>query len=151
MGHSEEDCWYVRNDAREVRVSGALTAIWGSGQLRGYGNLLRNRTAEQQAAAERDKLLERERAARADAERAHEAKETFLAAVSHELRTPLNAILGWAHLLSAGGLSQENARRAIQTIERNARVQAQLFDDLLDVSHILAGTLELDVRPLTLP
>ena len=94
MGRSEEDCWYVRNDAREVWVSGALTAIWGSGQLRGYGNLLRNRTAEKQAAAERDELLERERAARADAERAHETKETFLTAVSHELRTPLNA--SWA-------------------------------------------------------
>jgi PAS domain S-box-containing protein len=150
VGRSEEECWYVGKDAREVRVRGALTAIWGAGQLRGYGNFLRHRTAETQAAGERDELLDRERAARAEAERANETKEAFLTAVSHELRTPLNAILGWAHLLSAGGLSQENAGRAIQTIERNARAQAQLIDDLLDISHILAGNLELEVRPLTL-
>ncbi len=65
---------------------------------------MRNRTVEEQAAAERNELLHREHAARADAERANQAKNAFLTAVSHELRTPLNAILGWAHLLSAGHL-----------------------------------------------
>jgi CheY-like chemotaxis protein/nitrogen-specific signal transduction histidine kinase len=111
--------------------------------------MMRDRTAEQHAAAERRELLHREHAARADADRATQTRDAFLAAVSHELRTPLNAILGWAHLLSAGHLSQEKAAHAIQTIERNARAQAQLIDDLLDASRITAGKLELDVHPLT--
>lgn len=111
---------------------------------------MRDRIAQKQAARERDELLQRERAARADAERANQSKDAFLAAVSHELRTPLNAILGWAHLLSSGHLSVEQAARAIETIERNAKAQARLIDDLLDASRINTGTLEIDVHPLTL-
>jgi PAS domain S-box-containing protein len=150
-GRSVEDCSYVCADGREVWVSGALTALWGPRhELRGYASILRDRTAEKQAAAERNELLQREHAARADAERAVQIKDAFLTAVSHEIRTPLNAILGWAHLLSAGDLSQENTGRAIQTIERNARAQAELIDDLLDLSRIMSGKLELDVRPVTL-
>jgi signal transduction histidine kinase/CheY-like chemotaxis protein len=132
-------------------VSGALRARWGPGhQLRGYANIMRDRTAEKQAAPERNELLRRVYAAHADAARANHAKDAFLTAVAHELRTPLNAILGWANLLSAGQLSQEKAARAIQTIERNAKAQAQLIDDLLDVSRIMSGKLELDVHPLNL-
>jgi CheY-like chemotaxis protein/nitrogen-specific signal transduction histidine kinase len=112
--------------------------------------IMRDRTAEKQAAREWDELLQRERAARADADRANQTKDSFLAAVSHELRTPLNAILGWAHLLSVGHLSAEQAARAIQTIERNAKAQARLIDNLLDASRIMTGKLELDVHALTL-
>jgi PAS domain S-box-containing protein len=77
---------------------------------------------------------------------ANRLKDEFLATVSHELRTPLTAILGWAHLLRAGQLDEKNAAGALETIERNARAQSQLIDDLLDVSRIITGNLRLDVR-----
>ena len=83
-----------------------------------------------------------------DAQDANRLKDEFLATVSHELRTPLTAVLGWAHMLRAGQLDDENASRALETIERNARSQAQLIDDLLDVSRIITGKLRLDVRPV---
>jgi PAS domain S-box-containing protein len=101
------------------------------------------------AEAEREGLLEREREARAGAEQANRLKDEFLATVSHELRTPLTAILGWAHLLRGGGLRGDAAARALETIERNARAQAQLIDDLLDVSRIVTGKLRLDVVPVS--
>jgi PAS domain S-box-containing protein len=77
---------------------------------------------------------------------ANRLKDEFLATVSHELRTPLTAILGWAHLLRTGQLDDKNSTSALETIERNARAQAQLIDDLLDVSRIITGKLRLDVR-----
>jgi PAS domain S-box-containing protein len=101
------------------------------------------------AEVEREELLGREREARAEAEQANRLKDEFLATVSHELRTPLTAILGWAHLLRGGGLQGEGAARALETIERNARSQAQLIDDLLDVSRIVTGKLRLDVVPVS--
>lgn len=79
---------------------------------------------------------------------ANRLKDEFLATVSHELRTPLTAILGWAHLLRAGQLDEKSATGALETIERNARAQSQLIDDLLDVSRIITGNLRLDVRQL---
>ena len=98
------------------------------------------------AESEREALLESERSARGEAEAASRLKDEFLATVSHELRTPLTAILGWAHLLRAGQLGEENKIKALETIERNARSQSQLIDDLLDVSRIVTGNLRLDVR-----
>lgn len=95
------------------------------------------------AGAERARLLERERAARGEAEAANRSKDEFLAMVSHELRTPLNAITGWAAMLLQGKLDEARTRRAIETIERNARAQAQLIDDLLDISRIISGKLRL--------
>jgi PAS domain S-box-containing protein len=97
---------------------------------------------------ERDLLLEREHEARARAEEASQLKDEFLATISHELRTPLNSILGWASLLRAGNLGEKDALQAIETIERSARAQAQLIEDLLDVSRIITGKLRLDVRPV---
>ncbi len=88
----------------------------------------------------------REHSARAEAERANRLKDEFLATVSHELRTPLTSMLGWVQMLRGGQLSEEQERRALETIERNARAQAQLIDDLLDVSRILVGKLQLDVQ-----
>src|SRR5581483_5340115 len=90
----------------------------------------------------------KERAAREQAESASRAKDAFLAMVSHELRSPLSPILAWARMLSRGLLDEEKTRRAIETIERNARAQAQLIDDLLDVSRIVTGKLRLEVRPV---
>ncbi len=88
----------------------------------------------------RDLLLEMERATR--------AKDEFLAIVSHELRTPLNALMGWAIMLRSHNLNEASTAHALEVIERSARVQAQLINDLLDVSRIISGKLQLDVRPL---
>src|SRR5499426_2762912 len=97
-----------------------------------------------QAEAERDEILLREHAAREHAESANRVKDEFLAVVSHELRTPLTAISGWAHLLLEGKLADGAQLRALQAIQRQARSQRQLIDDLLDVSRIVSGKLQLD-------
>ena len=101
--------------------------------------------AAQRAAAERTALLDSERAARAAAERLSEMKDQFLATLSHELRTPLNAILGWSQVLRFGRKDEADIVRGLQTIERNARVQAQLIEDLLDTSRINSGNLLLEI------
>jgi PAS domain S-box-containing protein len=85
-----------------------------------------------------------------EAQEANRTKDEFLATVSHELRTPLTAVLGWARILRSGGIDEATAMRALETIERNARSQAQLVEDLLDVSRIITGKLRLDVRPVEL-
>ena len=103
------------------------------------------------ATEERERLLESERAARADSERSSRLKDEFLATLSHELRTPLNAILGWATLLRLGKTSEEEVERAVETIERNAKLQAQLIDDLLDMNRIISGKLRLEVQSVDLP
>ncbi|MFC5550908.1 MHYT domain-containing protein [Massilia aerilata] len=100
----------------------------------------------QATAAEREDLLMRERAARDEAERLSALKDEFLATLSHELRTPLNAILGWASMLQRGVKDEDTVRRGLETIERNARAQGQLIDDLLDMSRIISGNLRLDVQ-----
>jgi signal transduction histidine kinase/ActR/RegA family two-component response regulator len=89
-------------------------------------------------------LFAREQAARAEAETANRAKDEFLAVLSHELRTPLNAIMGWTRMLQAGALDAGQAAHALDVIDRNTRQQAQLINDLLDVSRIIAGKLDLD-------
>jgi PAS domain S-box-containing protein len=104
----------------------------------------------QRAIIERDELLTREQAARADAEAANRAKDEFLATVSHELRTPLNAIMGWSRMLRRGGLDDEMQERALETIERNARLQTQIIEDILDVSRIVTGKLRLAPGPVEL-
>jgi len=101
-------------------------------------------------AAERERLLVRERAARDQAEHLSAMKDEFLATLSHELRTPLNAILGWAGMLQRGVKDEATLRRGLDTIERNARAQGQLIDDLLDMSRIVSGTLRLDVQRVDL-
>lgn len=83
-----------------------------------------------------------------EAQESGRLKEEFLATISHELRTPLNAILGWSRILRTGKLKEDETAKALETIERNARAQAQLIDDLLDVSRIITGKLRMDVRPI---
>ena len=108
-------------------------------------------TERQEAEAERERLLASERQARAEAEDANRVKDEFLAALSHELRTPLNAIVGFARVLqqSPRVVDQADALTAVNAIERNAWVQAQLISDLLDISRITSGKLELDRQPLS--
>jgi signal transduction histidine kinase len=88
--------------------------------------------------------------ARREAERANELKDEFLAILSHELRTPLNAITGWAHMLLNGNLDSKTQLKALETINRNALLEAQLISDLLDVSRIVSGRLRLDLKPVSL-
>jgi signal transduction histidine kinase/integral membrane sensor domain MASE1/ActR/RegA family two-component response regulator len=104
---------------------------------------------EQVLAREHDARREAE-AARIHAQTANRVKDEFLATVSHELRTPLNAVLGWSQLLRGGKLEGDNRSRAIETIHRSARAQAQLIDDLLDVSSIITGKFKLSIRPVEL-
>lgn len=96
------------------------------------------------AAAEREQLLVREKAAREEAERANRIKDEFLAILSHELRSPLNPILGWSKLLQTRSFDAEKTNQALATIERNAKLQTQLIDDLLDIAKILRGKLRLE-------
>ena len=103
--------------------------------------------AREEAEADREQLLESERRARADVERTSQMKDEFLATLSHELRTPLNAILGWSQILRARGAADGEAlAEGLSVIERNARVQVQLIEDLLDMSRIISGKLRLDVQ-----
>ena len=104
----------------------------------------------QQELEEREQLLLREQMARAEAESANRMKDEFLATVSHELRTPLTAIMGWSHMLRQGRLDEATAARALETIERNASTQAQLVEDILDVSRVITGKLRLNVAAVDL-
>ena len=101
-----------------------------------------------EAARERLALLDSERAARSEAERLSDLKDDFLATLSHELRTPLSAILGWTRVLRGAGPSAADFARGLETIERNARLQSQLIEDLLDTSRVTSGKLRLDVQAL---
>ncbi|HKX27742.1 MAG TPA: ATP-binding protein [Blastocatellia bacterium] len=94
------------------------------------------------------RLYEAARKARQEAEKANRLKDEFLATVSHELRTPLNAMLGWSRMLRMGKLEAENVERALETIERNAKAQQQIVEDILEVSRIITGKLRLDVAPV---
>ncbi|MDB5033968.1 MAG: domain S-box [Chlorobi bacterium] len=95
-------------------------------------------------------LYEQTRNAKIEAEAANRMKDEFLATVSHEIRTPLNAILGWAQILRTGDLDAETTERALETVERNAKAQAQLIDDILDISRIITGKIHLEARPVDL-
>lgn len=104
--------------------------------------------ARKQASAEREHLLIRESEARRAAEEANRAKDTFLAMVTHELRSPLNAILGWTQMLKKDTLDAEQTKQALSVIERNARIQAQLVEDLLDISRIRTGQFRINACPI---
>ena len=106
--------------------------------------------ARKRQEAERDELLKKERAARKEAESASLLKDEFLANLSHELRTPLNAIVGWTHILRSRGYEDEELTHGLSVIERNSRAQAQLIEDLLDMSRIISGKTRLDVQQVDL-
>ena len=128
---------YFVNNLVGFIEEGKLIRAWGT---------QRDITDRKKAEEERDALLERERAARTEAERAGRVKDEFLSTLSHELRTPLNAILGWAQLLRrSGDVDETDMRQGLETIERNSRTQAQLIDDLLDMSRIIAGKVRLEI------
>ncbi len=132
--------------SKEIRKpDAALLAMFSS-----IGNQIGQFIERKRAEEEREQLLSRELAARAQAELANRTKDEFLAIVSHELRTPLNAMVGWAGMLRTGKLDDDKAAHAIEIIDRNAKTQAQLIDDILDVSRIVSGKLRLDSRSVQL-
>src|SRR5437868_609608 len=118
--------------------------------FRGIGSQIGQFLERKGGEEEREHLLVSEHAARTEAEEANRLKDEFLATLSHELRTPLTAILGWLSMLRSGRLDHETSVRALETVERNARAQAQLIEDLVDVSRIAGGKLKLDVQPVDL-
>ncbi|HKO95796.1 MAG TPA: response regulator [Pyrinomonadaceae bacterium] len=129
--------------ANQVAVAYENAMLY-SGAQRHATELQLEITERKQAEEERAHLLVREQAAREEAEQANRTKDEFLATLSHELRTPLSAILGWSQLVRSGKLDDSQISRAFETIERNARSQSQLIDDLLDVSRIITGKLQIE-------
>ncbi|WP_055325978.1 ATP-binding protein [Ralstonia solanacearum] len=121
-----------------------------TGEIIGLTNAVIDITERRQAEARRTQLLEAESRAREEAERASRLKDDFLATVSHELRTPLNAVLGWAQLLAMRPYDEAMFRRGLEAIERSARTQVHLIDDLLDMSAILSGKVPLEIGPVDL-
>src|SRR6185503_12738974 len=150
VGRFEDEGWRLRKDGTRLWANVIITALRDEdGTLRGYGKVTRDLTERKQAEEQRLQLA-REQAARAESEAANRAKDEFLATISHELRTPLNAILGWGRMLRNSKLDEANFARGLDTIERNAKIQAQLIDDLLDVSRIISGKVRLTVMPVEL-
>jgi PAS domain S-box-containing protein len=139
---------YVRKDGSRVPVLLGGVMFEGS-QDRGVSFVI-DLTEQKRTEAEKVELLKREKAARAEAEAANRTKDEFLAVLSHELRTPLNPILGWARLLRQRQFDPVTQERALETIERNAKLQTQLIEDLLDVSRILRGKLSIQVSSVDL-
>jgi hypothetical protein len=147
----------VRNEVAYTSRTGAsgyfeyiLAPVRGSsGEVETVAGTSRDISERKRATEEREQLLESERAARAEAERASRMKDEFLATLSHELRTPLNAILGWATILRMDATAAEITEGA-DVIERNARAQARIIDDLLDMSRIISGKVRLDVQRVEL-
>jgi PAS domain S-box-containing protein len=138
-------------DGRLLDVSLTVSPVRdASGRVIGASKIARDITEQKRAAAERERLLEAERVARAEAERANRTKDDFVAMVSHELRTPLNAILGWTQLMTRGRNDPALIQRGIDVVARNTRLQAQLISDLLDISRIVAGKLQLETRSVDL-
>lgn len=132
----------VRSDGERVAVLQAAALMPGRRRAIAY---LVDVTDRHRLEADRQRLYEAERTARAAAESASLMKDEFLAVVSHELRTPLNSILGWANLARTNVKNDpELPKRALETIERNARAQAKIIDDILDVSRIISGKVRLE-------
>ncbi|HEY0476335.1 MAG TPA: ATP-binding protein [Kofleriaceae bacterium] len=140
FGHHEPDMFTERHERLLTGLAGQAGIAIDNARM--YEDAKR-------AAVERTQLLEAERAARAEVERVSLMKDEFLATLSHELRTPLNAILGWADMLLSRAAAGDD-RRGLETIARNARVQAQLIEDLLDMNRIISGKVRLDVQRLEL-
>jgi two-component system CheB/CheR fusion protein len=145
FGRGANESWYVRKAGSRFWGSGVMTAVHGAGgKVTGYVKVLRDETARKQAEAERAELLEREKAARQEAENATRSKDQFLAMLSHELRTPIASILLWARMLREKSCDEAERDEGLQVIERGAEAQKQLLDDLLDVSRIAAGKVRLE-------
>jgi len=145
----EHLCRTKNGEERTIDLS-LFTMRSGLGEPQCYVSIMRDITARKKTEKELAQLLIRERAARADAEKANRLKDEFLATLSHELRTPLNAVIGWARILKSGRLEPESSGHAIEVIERNAWAQKQIIEDILDVSRVITGKLQLHLGPVDL-
>jgi PAS domain S-box-containing protein len=116
----------------------------------GIGTQIGHFTERRRAEEKNADLFQRERVARAEAEKANRLKDEFLATLSHELRTPLNAVIGWSRMLVSGRLDRESSKHALEVIERNAWAQKQIIEDILDVSRVITGKLQLNLGPVDL-
>jgi len=151
--------WRLRKDGTSFWANVTLTALRDdNGRLLGYAKLTRDLTAAKRVEAmefanqQREEMLDAERSARMTAQRATRVKDEFLATLSHELRTPLSAILGWTQVLLREDTPKgpDEQKRAIEVIDRNARAQVKLIDDLLDLSRIITGKIRLDLHQVPL-
>ncbi len=141
FGHHDTDVFTARDERIIAGVAAQAAVAIDNARL--Y-------EAVKRAAVEREHLLQAERVARTEAERVSLMKDEFLATLSHELRTPLNAILGWSQLLATGKVEGEDLVQGLETIQRNARAQAQLIEDLLDMSRIISGKIRLEMQRVQL-
>jgi PAS domain S-box-containing protein len=157
-GRFVDEGWRVRKDGTTFWANVTITALRDDkGRLLGYAKLTRDMSETKRVEAielaneQREEMLDAERSARMAAQRATRIKDEFLATLSHELRTPLSAILGWTQLLLRGDSSKGpvEQKRGIEIIDRNARAQVKLIDDLLDLSRIMTGKLRLDLRQVS--
>jgi PAS domain S-box-containing protein len=154
-GRSGENRLHLRKDGSRLWISGLVSPLRdAAGNLIGYVKVARGgddeSAARKRAEEEREEDLERERTARSESEDASRMKDEFIALISHELRSPLNAILGWTRILRQGRPDEELYQRATEIIERSARMQSQLIDDLMDTARIVRGKLKLEVQPVNL-
>jgi len=141
----------IGKDGQLLEVAITVSPIRdATGRIVGASKIGRDITARKQSEKEREQLLTREQQARAEAEAANRSRDDFLATLSHELRTPLNSVLGWAQVLERARHDAETVDRAIEGIIRNAKQQARLIEDLLDLSSIISGKLRLNARPVDL-
>ncbi|PSM49417.1 histidine kinase [Chroococcidiopsis sp. CCALA 051] len=144
-GMSGDDRWYARKDGTLFWANNLITPLRDrNGNLLGFTKIVQDLTDRRLVEEEREQLLLREQAARESAEAANRSKDEFLAIVSHELRTPMTAIVGWGGMLETGKLDRSKTALAVKTIARNANLQMQLIDDLLDISRIVRGNLALN-------
>ncbi|HJQ79587.1 MAG TPA: chemotaxis protein CheB [Lacipirellulaceae bacterium] len=144
-GRAADETWHVRKSGARLWGSGVLTAVRdANGELTGFVKIMRDDTARKQAEIERADSLDREKAARLEAENATRLKDQFLAMLSHELRTPIASILVWARMLRENRCDADEQKEGIEVIERSAEAQTQLLDDLLDTSRIASGKVRLE-------
>src|SRR5436190_22661724 len=159
-GRFVDEGWRIRKDGTSFWAGVTITALRDPhGRLLGFAKLTRDLTGQKRAEAlevagrEREEILEAERSARIEAQRATRIKDEFLATLSHELRTPLSSILGWTQILKhkAEAMKPADLKRGIDVMDRNARAQVRLIDDLLDLNRIMAGKVRLDLKQVSLP
>jgi PAS domain S-box-containing protein len=152
-GRSVNQGWRARKDGSRLWVYGSIDALKDdAGNRIGYVKVMLavEGSEREQAEAVAREALERERVTRNEYEDASRSKDEFIALVSHELRSPLNAILGWTRILRQGRPEEELYQRATEIIERSARMQSQLIEDLMDTARIVRGKLKLEVHPVNL-